>query len=221
MTGRLIVLAAPSGVGKTTIARALLTRRPDLAFSVSATTRPPRDHEQDGRDYFFLSREEFERRRAAREFVEWAQYAGNLYGTLQSEVNRIWQLGRNVLLDIEVQGAEQVRRRYPPPQSLAIFLLPPSAGVLLNRLESRGTEARTGLLQRLEIAAAELFAAESFDHVVVNDHLETAVDEVSAAIDGGEPRWSRREVAQRVGALRKELLQALGELQRTQPKGTA
>lgn len=220
MTWRVVVLAAPSGVGKTTIARSLMARRADLGFSISATTRPQRPGEQDGRDYFFLSREEFERRVTAGDFVEWAEYAGNRYGTLAAEVERIRQAGRNVLLDIEVQGAEQVRRRYPGPASLAIFLLPPSAAVLVRRLRGRGTEAHAGLLHRLEIARAELLAAEHFDHVVVNDDLETALGEVSAAIDGKPPRWSRADVTRQVAQLRDDLLDALDQLKRTQLKGT-
>src|SRR5207247_772618 len=126
VTPRVVVLSAPSGGGKTTIAKALLARRPDIGYSVSATTRPPRPGEQNGVAYHFLSRDEFARRRDAGEFVEWAEYAGEWYGTLQSEVDRVLRSGRHVLLDIDVQGAAHVQQRYPPPQSIGIFILPPS-----------------------------------------------------------------------------------------------
>jgi guanylate kinase len=213
-------LAAPSGVGKTTIARALLASRSDLGFSISATTRAQRPNETPAKDYFFLTRDEFARREAAGDFAEAAEYAGNRYGTLKSEVDRIRGAGRNVLLDIEIQGAALVRKRYPPPQSLAIFLLPPSAEVLVTRLRGRGTEAHSTLLHRLEIACAELLVAEQFDHVVVNDHLETAVAEVSAVIDGRAPRLARHEIVQRVERLRTELLATVERLKQTQLKGT-
>jgi guanylate kinase len=221
VTPRLVVLAAPSGAGKTTIARALVARRRDVGFSVSATTRSPRAGEQEGADYYFLSPAEFDRRIAAGAFLEWAEYAGQRYGTLRAEVDRIRRGGRNVLLDIEVQGAAQVRERYPPPESLAIFLLPPSGRELVNRLRGRGTEAHVALWRRLEQANQELQRVPAFDHVVVNDDLDAAVDEVSAAIDDRRPRQAPEDVRRRVTHLVRELEQALDDLKRTAGKGKA
>jgi len=185
VTPVVVVLAAPSGGGKTTIARALVTRWPErYGFSVSATTRAPRPGERDGEAYFFLSREEFLRRRDAGDFLEWAEYAGELYGTLKGEVDRVLKAGRHVLLDIEVQGARQVRRRYPPPASVAVLILPPSAAELVRRLRERRTESATEMAKRLETAIWELRQAEAFDHVVVNEDLDAtvaAVDRIVAA----------------------------------------
>jgi len=185
VTPVVVVLAAPSGGGKTTIARALVARWPErYGFSVSATTRAPRPGERDGEAYFFLSREEFLRRRDAGDFLEWAEYAGELYGTLKREVDRVLQAGRHVLLDIEVQGARQVRQRYPPPASVAVLILPPSAAELVRRLRERRTESAAEMAKRLETAIWELRQAEAFDHVVVNEDLDAtvaAVDRIVAA----------------------------------------
>lgn len=184
MKPRVVVLAAPSGGGKTTIARALIARWPEkYGFSVSATTRPPRPGERDGEAYFFLSKGEFARRRDAGEFLEWAEYAGELYGTLQREVDRLLGAGRHVLLDIEVQGARQVRDRYPPPASVSVFIVPPSAPELVRRLEQRHTDSAEAIATRLDTAVWELRQASAFDHVVVNDDLERAVAAVSDIID--------------------------------------
>jgi len=186
-----VVLAAPSGGGKTTIARALEARWPDrYGFSVSATTRPPRPGERDGEDYFFLSKDEFRRRQAAGDFLEWAEYAGELYGTLKAEVDRVLAAGRHVLLDIEVQGARQVRKRYPPPASRAVFILPPSGAELLRRLMGRRTESPGEMAKRLETAIRELRQAEGFDHVIVNDDLDTAVTTVHQLVEA--PETARR-----------------------------
>ncbi len=207
MTPRIVVLSAPSGGGKTTIAKQLLARRPDVGYSVSATTRRPRSDEQDGVAYHFLTRDEFARRRAAGEFVEWAEYAGEWYGTLQSEVDRVLKAGKHVVLDIEVQGAAQVRERYPPPQSLSIFILPPSAAAWKERLLGRGTESPEALGRRLEQAIAEVRQSLSWRHIVINDDLSRAVDEVSQIIDedGARPHRPRAErVAQLVDELARE-----------------
>ena len=207
MTPRIVVLSAPSGGGKTTIAKQLLARRPDVGYSVSATTRRPRSDEQDGLAYHFLTRDEFARRRAAGEFVEWAEYAGEWYGTLQSEVDRVLKAGKHVVLDIEVQGAAQVRERYPPPQSLSIFILPPSAAAWKERLLGRGTESPEALGRRLEQAIAEVRQSLSWRHIVINDDLSRAVDEVSQIIDedGARPHRPRAErVAQLVDELVRE-----------------
>ena len=176
-----IILSAPSGGGKTTIARELLSRRTDLGYSVSCTTRSPRVGEVDGRDYYFLSRGEFERRRDAGEFAESAEVHGNMYGTLRSEVARVLGAGKHVVMDIDVQGAQQFTKAFP--QSVTIFVLPPSADVLLERLRRRRTESKQELAKRLQSALQELQAVDQYQYVVVNDDLESAVRRVSAIAD--------------------------------------
>jgi guanylate kinase len=186
VTPQVVVLAAPSGGGKTTIANAVLTGQPAVfGYSVSATTRKPRAGEQDGVAYHFLTREEFERRVGAGEFLEWAEYAGERYGTLRREVERVLAAGRHVVLDIEVQGAKQVRQSYPRPRSVSIFVIPPSPRVLIERLRERRTESEREVRERLAIAVREVEAVRNdmrqaavFDHVLVNDHLDTAVRRV-------------------------------------------
>ena len=203
--GRLVVLAAPSGTGKTTIAQALVQRRRDVGFSISATTRPPRPGEREGRDYYFFKPEQFERGVESGEFLECAVYAGHRYGTLRSEVDRIRRAGSHVLLDIDVQGAAQVRRAYRWPKSLAIFLLPPSGPELLRRLQERGTESQTTLERRLQQARRELKAAPEFDVVIVNDNLEQAVAAVSRTIDQEEKPAPPADLQDRVAALLRDL----------------
>ena len=188
---RVVVLAAPSGGGKTTIARELLRRRPQaFGYSVSATTRKPRAGEQNGEAYYFLTREEFQRRVRAGEFLEWAEYAVEVYGTLKSEVERILASGRHVVLDIEVKGAQQVRKVYPRPASVSIFVIPPSPDVLIERLRKRRTESDQELRERLAIAVREVQAAAAdvqsamvFDHIVVNDVLDSTVNQVIEIVD--------------------------------------
>jgi guanylate kinase len=190
VTPRVVVLAAPSGGGKTTIARELRTRLPDaVGYSVSATTRKARPGERDGEAYHFLTRDEFMRRLQAGEFLERAEYAGELYGTLKSEVERVLRSDRNVVLDVEVQGARQVRRAYPPPASVVVFIIPPSARVLIERLRKRRTETEAQLRRRIDIATQEVETAEReigtvYDHVVVNDTLDRAVQEVVDIVQG-------------------------------------
>jgi len=187
---RVVVLAAPSGGGKTTIARELVTRHPDLfGYSVSATTRKARAGEQDGAAYHFLTRDEFLGRRDAGAFLEWAPYAGELYGTLRSEVERVLASGRHVVLDVEVQGARQVRKAYPRPGSVVSFVIPPSPRVLVERLRKRRTETEAELSQRIDIAMREVDTArrdvgEVYDRVLVNDDLDTAVREVVELVQG-------------------------------------
>ncbi len=197
-----VVLAAPSGSGKTTIARTLIARWPEkYGFSVSATTRPPRRGERDGEAYYFLSRDEFLRRRGAGEFLEWAEYAGELYGTLRREVDRVLGAGRHVLLDIEVQGARQVRRHYPPPASVAVFILPPGGQELVRRLGGRRTESAQEMAKRLDTAVQELRQAPAFDHIVVNDDLTAAVAEVNSIIDAAPEARARRSAATQAGRI--------------------
>jgi guanylate kinase len=181
---KVVVLSAPTGAGKTTIARALVTRRPDIGYSVSATTRAPRPGEADGVAYHFLTREEFHRRVEAGEFLEWAEYAGELYGTLRATVERELAQGRHVVMDIEVEGARQIRRAYPSPQSLMVFLLPPSTEVLIERLRRRKTEVQAVMARRLERAVEELREVADYDYVVINDELEPALAEIERLIDG-------------------------------------
>ena len=176
-----IILSAPSGGGKTTIAKELLRRRTDLGYSVSCTTRNPRVGEVEGRDYYFLSLAEFERRRDAGEFAESAEVHGNMYGTLRSEIERVLSSGRHVVMDIDVQGAQQFTRAFP--QSVTIFVLPPSAEVLLERLRRRRTESKEQLAKRLQSALQELQAVELYQYVVTNDDLAKAVHRVSSIVD--------------------------------------
>ena len=192
----MVVLAAPSGGGKTTITRELRTRLPALfGYSVSATTRKARPGERDGEAYHFLTRDEFLRRREAGEFLEWAEYAGELYGTLRNEVERVLASGKHVLLDVEVQGARQVRQAYPSPASLIVFVIPPSARVLIHRLRRRRTESEAELRKRIDIATREVETARRelatvYDRVLVNDDLDTAVNEVIELVrqpDGTRP----------------------------------
>lgn len=189
MTAFPAILSAPSGVGKTAIAHGLLAARRDVGYSVSCTTRAPRPGEVEGRDYYFLTVSEFMARQQADEFAEWANVHGNLYGTLRSEVERVLGQGKHVLMDIDVQGAEQLRRTLP--SAVQIFVLPPSAEVWLARLRARGTEDGTALATRLLSALVELRAVAEYQYVVVNDNLERAVASVSAILDSEGMRRER------------------------------
>jgi guanylate kinase len=205
----LLVLSAPSGGGKTTIAKKLLQVRKDLGYSVSATTRATRNGERDGQDYHFLSREEFERRRDRGEFLEWAEYGAQLYGTLKREIDRIFGEGRHAVLDIEIEGARQIRRNFP--NSLQVFVLPPSADVLVERLKRRNTENPELLRKRLTHASEELAAVAEYDYAVVNEDLDTAVDQVSAILDGkAEDRLISRQhdLPGRIERLRRDVVKA-------------
>jgi guanylate kinase len=209
----LLVLSAPSGGGKTTIAKKLLQVRKDLGYSVSATTRATRNGERDGEDYHFLSREEFERRRDRGEFLEWAEYGAQLYGTLKREIDRIFGEGRHAVLDIEIEGARQIRRNFP--NSLQVFVLPPSADVLVERLKRRNTENPELLRKRLTHASEELAAVAEYDYAVVNEDLDTAVDQVSAILDGkAEDRLISRQhdLPARIERLRRDVVKAAGEI---------
>lgn len=184
MKGKIIILSAPSGTGKSTIIRWLMEHRPDLklSFSISATSRSPREGEIDGREYYFLSEEEFRYRVERGEFVEWEEvYAGNLYGTLESEVSRLTRDGRNVIMDVDVKGGINVKRRYGP-RALSIFILPPSMEVLRRRLTNRATDSKEDIERRLAKAEYEMSFASEFDCNVVNDSLEQASSEVAVLI---------------------------------------
>lgn len=221
MTPFLLILSSPSGAGKTTITRALLAARDDLGFSVSATTRPPRPGEVDGVDYFFLTPGEFERRRTAGAFLEWAEYGGQRYGTLGSEVERVLAQGCHVILDIEVQGARQVRERRS--DVVSIFVLPPSVEELVARLGGRGTDRPADLEQRLRRAVDELGEAPHYDYLVVNDDRTQAVAEVAAIIDAESGRTRRQQTLQhRIQELRRglnELVDSLSRQAKHQGKG--
>jgi guanylate kinase len=174
------VITGPSGVGKGTLIRALRERVPELALAVSATTRDPRPGEEDGRDYHFLSDDDFERRVHAGEFVEHARYSGRRYGTLRSELERHRAGGRPVLLEIEVQGARQVRETMP--EAVQVFIAPPSEEALRTRLVGRGTDDEAQRERRLATAKSELAAQDEFDIVVINDRLDDAADELERIV---------------------------------------
>jgi guanylate kinase len=180
-SGKLIVISAPSGSGKTTIARRILDLNPSLRFSVSATTRPKREGETDGKDYFFLSEEEFRRRVAAGEFVEWEEvYPGKLYGTLKSEIERLLHAGYDVLFDLDVKGGLSIHKHYP--NACLIFIRPPSIESLKQRLEGRKTESAETIAGRLQRVPMELELGKQFTHQVVNDDLQTAINEVQEIV---------------------------------------
>ena len=174
--GKVFVITGPSGVGKGTLIRGLLERVPDLELSVSATTRAPRPGEQHGVDYHFMTQGEFERRAGAGSFVEHAAYSGNRYGTLRAELERRLEAGAPVVLEIEVQGARQVREAMP--EAVAVFIAPPSRDALRARLVGRGTDAPDQVDERLRTADRELESQPEFAHVIVNDRLEQATDEL-------------------------------------------
>lgn len=177
----LFALSAPSGAGKTTIARSILRQFPQLRFSVSATTRTQRPREVDGKDYFFLTREEFERRIADGGLVEWEEIYGNLYGTLRSEVDRVLTGGGHMLFDIDVKGALSIKRIYGD-DAVTIFILPPGIDVLRERLERRGTDSAEVIDRRMQRAAWELEQAPLFDRTVLNDDLARSIPEVAEIV---------------------------------------
>lgn len=186
-----VVISGPSGAGKSSFVKALLGRYPrDLVYSVSATTRPRRAHETEGLDYFYLGREEFQRRVGSGEFIEHAEVHGELYGTLKSQTEAVLHSGRNVLLDIDVQGGRSVRRIYP--DGVFIFVLPPSLADLEERLRARGTDSEERIRLRLENARREIAIAREYDYAVVNDDLEDATRKVLAIIEAETCRASRR-----------------------------
>ena len=201
----LLVLSSPSGGGKTSIAKSLLQARDDLAYSVSATTRPRREGEREGEDYHFLTRQEFQRRVEAGEFLEWATYAGNLYGTLRGEIDRIVERGRTAVLDVEIEGARQIRATFA--NSLHVFVLPPSADALVGRLAGRNTEPAGVIRERITRAADELAAVVEYDYAIVNEDLVIAVAQVAAILDAEARRVARQDgLAAFVERLRRDVI---------------
>jgi len=211
VTPFLLVLSSPSGGGKTTLARRVLAVRPEVGYSVSATTRAMRPGEVNGRDYWFLAPAEFEARVVAGEFLEHASYNGRRYGTLRSEVEGHFAAGRHVVLDIEVNGARQVRRQMA--DAVLVFVVPPDGAALVERLAARRTEDRAALESRLAIAAEELAAVSEYDYMVVNDDLERAVDDVLGILAAESRRVSRQDdLDARTERLRREIAEAARRL---------
>jgi len=181
-SGKIIIITAPSGAGKTSITRFLLEKYPQLAFSVSAATRSPRSHERDGVDYYFLSLDDFQQKIQHNEFAEWEMvYEGKYYGTLKSELKRILQAGKTPLLDIEVKGAIHIQEQFWG-SSLSLFIEPPSVDELRRRLETRGTETAESLMARVNKAVYELSFKQHFDTIILNDDLKKACRQADAAV---------------------------------------
>lgn len=178
--GKLIVLTGPSGVGKGTLMQTLLQRHPELYYSVSVTTRSPRSGEINGKNYYFISRSQFEQLVAQGEFLEWAEFAGNYYGTPRAAVLEHIQSGTLVVLEIELEGARQIRASYP--NALSIFILPPSFSELENRIRGRGQDSEEAIARRLGRAHTEIQAADEFDIQIVNDDFETALHEIEVVL---------------------------------------
>ncbi len=179
-TGKLIVLTGPSGVGKGTLLRSLMERHPELYLSTSATTRSPRLGEVEAKDYYFLSRSAFERMIANGEFLEWAEFAGNFYGTPRTAVEEQIRQGQWVIVEIELEGARLIREAFP--EALRIFILPPSLVELEYRIRSRGTETEDAIARRLNRAETEINAASEFDIQIVNDDFDKALDRIETAL---------------------------------------
>ncbi len=187
--GLLIVISAPSGTGKTTLTRMLLKEFPNIEFSISFTTRKPRPGEVNGKDYWFISREEFLKRIEEGDFLEWAEVYGNLYGTSKSQVLKALNEGKDVLLDIDTQGALQVKENFP--EAVLIFILPPSLEELERRLRNRGTDPEEVIEKRLKVAREEIKRAKFYDYIVVNDVLEVAYNKLKSIISAEKCKTKR------------------------------
>jgi len=178
----LIVVSAPSGAGKTTLCRKLLLEFPGLTLSISSTTRAPRGSEKHGTEYFFLTKDEFEKQIQQSGFAEWAQVHGNYYGTSKAVIERAFQAGQSVLLDIDVQGAEQLKKSFPEICH-RIFISPPTLEELETRLRKRGTDSEESIQKRLKNARQEMVASQTFDHIVVNDSFDRAYSELKSILE--------------------------------------
>lgn len=183
MPGKLIIVTAPSGAGKTTVVKHLLNTIPSLAFSVSATTRNKRENEVDGKDYYFLSNEEFKIKIAANEFVEWEEvYPGKFYGTLESELKRLWKDGKHIIFDVDVKGALSLKNKFPE-KTLSIFIQPPSLEILIERLKNRATETPETLKTRIERVTLELSFHDRFDFAIINDKLDITLQKAEELVN--------------------------------------
>ena len=181
--GKLVIFSAPSGSGKTTIVRELLKHVPQFEFSISATSRQPRGQEQNGVDYYFMSNEEFRQRVERDEFVEWEEvYAGTCYGTLKSEMERIWSKGNIIIFDVDVMGGINLKKLFGE-DACSMFIMPPSVEELERRLRGRGTDSEETIQKRIAKAEFELSKSPEFDYTVVNDDLQVAIDEAKAIIN--------------------------------------
>ncbi len=180
---KLIIISAPSGAGKTTIVRELMKdTNLNLMFSVSATSRPPREHEQNGKDYYFLSADEFRQKIKNNEFVEWEEvYKNQYYGTLKEEITRILKMNKNIIFDVDVKGGLNIKKVYPEI-ALSIFIKPPSVEELKKRLQNRGTETKQSIKKRIAKAEYELSFADKFDKIIINDDLTRAINETKKTI---------------------------------------
>ena len=190
LQGSILVISAPSGAGKTTLCKRLLEDDPGVEFSVSFTTRPPRAGERDGVDYVFVDREEFERRRDRGEFVEWAVVGGHLYGTSVTAVKDAAERGRDILLDIDTQGAMSVRRQIA--DAVLVFILPPGKASLKERLAKRGTDSSEEVASRLGLARGEVEKSFVYDYVIINDDFETAYRQLRAVVEAARCRTGRQ-----------------------------
>jgi guanylate kinase len=190
MSGTLITVTAPSGAGKTTLVRELLQRDPNMRLSISYTTRAPREGEENGREYHFVETRRFLEMRDSDQFVEWAEVHGNYYGTSRAWLTQQTDEGRDVMLEIDWQGAHQVRQTFPG--SVSVFVLPPLLSTLENRLHSRGTDSEETIARRLQAALGEMRHVQEFDYVIINDRLQVAIDELAAIVQAARLRYTNQ-----------------------------
>jgi len=187
--GLLIVVSAPSGSGKTTLCRNIVSSRPNTTYSISATTRPTRKGEKNGRDYLFLSTDEFEEKKQRGEFLEWANVFGEYYGTIRQLVENTRNEGKDIVLNIDIQGASQVKERCP--EAVLIFILPPSIGILEQRLRNRKSDTEDEILKRLQLAKTEISKIDNYDYVVVNKDIKDSVSKLLAIITAEKSKLER------------------------------